>query len=64
MSMKNSNDTIGNRTRDLPDGSAVSQPAAPPRAPSIKGKPFKNKEYLLLFMNVKSLQDIKNKALS
>jgi len=28
MSMKNSNDTIGNRTRELP-----AQPTAPPRAP-------------------------------
>ena len=33
MSMKNSNDTIGNRTRDLPVCSAVPQPTAPPRAP-------------------------------
>ena len=33
MSMKKSNDTIGNRTRDLPACSAVSQPTAPPRAP-------------------------------
>ena len=31
MSMKNSNDTIGNRTRDLPACSAVSQPTATPR---------------------------------
>ena len=31
--MKNSNDTIGNRTPDLPDCSAVPQPTAPPRAP-------------------------------
>jgi hypothetical protein len=30
MSMKNSNDTIGNRTRDLPTCSAVPQPTAPP----------------------------------
>ena len=29
--MKNSNDTIGNRTRDLPACSAVPQPNAPPR---------------------------------
>jgi hypothetical protein len=29
MSMKNSNDTIGNRTRDLPACSAVPQPTAP-----------------------------------
>ena len=33
--MKNSNDTIGNRTRDLPACSAVPQPTAPPRAPKI-----------------------------
>ena len=33
MSMKNSSDTIGNRTRDLPTRSAVPQPTALPRAP-------------------------------
>ena len=33
MSINNSNDTIGNRTRDLPVCSAVPQPTAPPRAP-------------------------------
>jgi hypothetical protein len=32
-SMKNSHDTIGNRTRDLPACSAVPQQTAPPRAP-------------------------------
>ena len=32
-SMKNSTDTIGNRTRDLPACSAVPQPTAPPCAP-------------------------------
>jgi hypothetical protein len=30
MSMKNSSDTIGNRTRDLPVCSAVPEPTAPP----------------------------------
>ena len=35
MSMKNSSDAIGNRTRDLPNFSAVPQPTAPPRAPRI-----------------------------
>ena len=30
ISTKNSNDTIGNRTRDLPGCSAVPQPTAPP----------------------------------
>ena len=33
MSMKNSNDTIENRTRDLPVCSAVPQPNAPSRTP-------------------------------
>ena len=33
MSMKNSNDTIGNQTCDLPACSAVPQPTAPPRVP-------------------------------
>ena len=32
MSMKNSVDTVENRTRDLPTCSAVPQPTAPPRA--------------------------------
>jgi len=31
--MKNSNDTIGNQTRNLPACSAVPQPTAPPHAP-------------------------------
>jgi hypothetical protein len=35
MSMKNSNDNIGNRTRDLSACSAVPQPTAPPSAPQI-----------------------------
>ena len=35
MSMKNSNDTIGNRTGDLPACSAVPQPTGPPRAPAL-----------------------------
>ena len=34
MSMKNSNDNTGNRSRDLPTCSAVPQPTAPPRTPS------------------------------
>jgi hypothetical protein len=36
MSMKKSNDTTGNRTRDLPACRAVLQPTAPPRAPLCK----------------------------
>jgi len=31
--MKNSNDTIGNQTHDLPACSAVAQPTAPQHAP-------------------------------
>jgi len=31
--MKNSNDTIGNKTRDLPTCNTVPQPTALPRAP-------------------------------
>jgi hypothetical protein len=30
--MKNSSDTIGNRTRDIPTSGSVPQPTAPPRA--------------------------------
>jgi hypothetical protein len=33
MSVKNSNDAVENRTRDLPVCSAVPQLTAPPRAP-------------------------------
>ena len=33
MSMKNSNDAIGNRTRNLPVRSAFSLPTTSPRAP-------------------------------
>jgi len=32
--MQKSNDTIGNRTRDLPACTAVPQPTAPPRDPN------------------------------
>jgi hypothetical protein len=35
ISMKNSSDTIGNQTRDLPTCSAVPQPNALPRAPNM-----------------------------
>jgi hypothetical protein len=34
--VKNSNDTIGNQTRNLPDCSTVPQPTVPPRALDIK----------------------------
>jgi hypothetical protein len=42
--MKNSNDTIGNQSRDLPACSAVPQPTAPPRAPIV----MKGTEYFVL----------------
>ena len=45
MPMKNSSDTIGDRTRNLPTCSAVPQPTAPPRAPSdlrVEGNSGKN----------------------
>jgi len=41
MSMKNSNDSIRNRTRDLPACSAESQPTAPPRIPDLTVRPLK-----------------------
>jgi hypothetical protein len=51
MSIKNYNDTIGNRTRDLPTFNAVPQSTAPPAACPICS--------LLVFINdnVKNLQD-------
>jgi hypothetical protein len=36
MSLKNSDDIIGNRTHDLPACSVVPQPTAPPRDPFIR----------------------------
>jgi hypothetical protein len=50
MSMKNANDTIGNRTRDLPACRAVPEPTAPPRVSIYKYKSTVNgnkKEKLL-----------------
>ena len=41
MSMRNSSDTIGNRNRDFPAHSAVSQPPAPPRTPYGSVRDFK-----------------------
>ena len=40
--MKKSNDTIGNRTRDLPACSVVPQPTAPPR--SVQGTSKKERK--------------------
>jgi hypothetical protein len=36
MSMKNSNDTIGSRTRDIPFCSELPQRTAPPRTPMLR----------------------------
>jgi hypothetical protein len=46
--MKNSNDAIENRTRDLPACSAVPQPTAPPRAPqsAVPYLRFRRKNYI------------------
>ena len=43
MSMKNSNDTTGNRTHDLPTCSTVPQPTEPPRNKELENK-LKHKE--------------------
>jgi hypothetical protein len=40
-SLKNSSDSIRNRTRDLPVCSTVPQPTAPPRTPSLLALWFK-----------------------
>ena len=40
LSMKNSSDTIGNRTRDLPACSALPQPTAPRRTTAWSENPF------------------------
>jgi len=40
--MKKSNDTIGNRTRDLPTCNAVPQPTAPLRAPDYNSVHYLN----------------------
>jgi hypothetical protein len=47
MSMKNSNDIIGNRTRDLPACRAVPQPNVPSRAPQcvVPYLKFRRKNY-------------------
>jgi hypothetical protein len=42
MSMKNSNDTIGNQTRDLRICSAVPQPTAPPAACTVHASKYSN----------------------
>jgi hypothetical protein len=48
LSMKNENDTPGNRTRDLPACSAVPQPTAPPRNSSLMDLMTEGTEFLIL----------------
>jgi len=57
--MKNSSDTIGNRTRDLPTCSAVPQPTALPRAsgPVLTG-------YEVEWVQTMSSRDVKKKTIS
>ena len=45
--MKNSNDTMGNRTRDLPTCSGVSLPTAPPRAPICNIRRIKSRNIII-----------------
>ena len=52
MSMKNSNGTIGNRTRDLPICSAVSQPTGSPCTPISL---YKSPIFLLFFLSREAL---------
>ena len=68
MSLKNSKNTIGNQTRDLPACSAVPQPTAPPRAPKLRSATEEISSllrtgicivefcYLLVFMEVQNQQ--------
>jgi len=52
MSMKNSNDAIGNRTRDLPACNAVPQPTAPPRAPDLNLVDFEYERRVIKNLNI------------
>jgi hypothetical protein len=48
MSMKNSNDTIGNWTRDVPTCVAVPQPTVPPGAPQIQ-------QYIVIIQGINTI---------
>jgi hypothetical protein len=50
--MRNSNDTVGNRTRDLPTCSAVTQPTAPPRVPLFEEREANYKSGTMIKMTV------------
>jgi hypothetical protein len=58
MSTKNYNDTIGNRTGDLPACSAVPQPTAPPRAMQVSCAKWRGK-FQALAMSTVLLEIIK-----
>jgi hypothetical protein len=68
MSMKNSNGTIGNRTRDLPVCSAAPQPTAPPHAPILKRiiskYNFKGVEWIDLTQDIYSYRILTNKVIN
>ena len=51
MSMKNSKETMRNRTRDLPACSAVPQPTAPPRVPVAKSSNVNYISILIITIN-------------
>jgi hypothetical protein len=61
MSIQNSTDTIGNRTRDLPACCAVPQLAAPPRGCSADSKPiwFVTSDRIVSFLTLNSRFEIK-----
>ena len=54
--MKNSSDTIWNRTRDLPACSAVHQPTAPRRVPSLNIRSIKFSQHAQIVRSMKGLQ--------
>ena len=59
--MKNSNDTIGNRTRDLPACSAMPRPTAPPRTPHIvvlKLNYLRHQENMLVILSTSNLDPL------
>ena len=63
MSMKNSLDTNGNRTRNFPACSAVPHPTAPPRAPAFLLSSFKLRKfeikYCLYMLTQVQFSDVK-----
>ena len=73
--MKNSSDTVENRTRDLPACSAVPQPTAPPRTALVKvvtlnGQAQSSKfspetvTFMIMFVFIKILKDSKQNTIT